>query len=335
MSTGTGNSDETADRKITPRREKPLSKNTPGRERRTRHRGYFELWRPQAKTQFLLAQVDAILTEYADHKPLTVRQIFYRLVGRYGYPKQEVAYKQLCEFMQLARRSRRIPFEDIRDDGVVTYHHDWYADADAFRLHVREMAGSYRRDKLARQPRHIEVWCEAAGMMPQLARIASRYSIPVYSSGGFDSVTAKFDLSKRICDVGKPATILHLGDYDPSGIMIFRAVEEDVQAFVLADRRWLNVDVEFRRVALTREQVDRFRLPTAPPKQRGNSHARTWSDSETCQLEALAPDELAAILEDAIVNQIDRGILEEDRVAERRERRELTALLPAPGETTS
>ena len=34
-------------------------------------------WRPQAKTRALLEQVDEVLELYADHLPLTVRQIFY------------------------------------------------------------------------------------------------------------------------------------------------------------------------------------------------------------------------------------------------------------------
>ena len=53
---------------------------------RKRPRGYAP-WRPQAKTRLLLDQVAAILDEYADHLPLTVRQVFYRLVGTAGYPR--------------------------------------------------------------------------------------------------------------------------------------------------------------------------------------------------------------------------------------------------------
>ena len=43
----------------------------------------------------LLGQVEAVLDEYADYLPLTVRQIFYRLVGAYGYEKTERAYARL------------------------------------------------------------------------------------------------------------------------------------------------------------------------------------------------------------------------------------------------
>jgi len=58
-----------------------------GAERkRARVRG-FAPWTPQKETLALIARVNAVLREYADHLPLTVRQIFYRLVGAHGYDK--------------------------------------------------------------------------------------------------------------------------------------------------------------------------------------------------------------------------------------------------------
>jgi hypothetical protein len=88
-----------------------------GAERtRTRVRG-FAPWTPRASTEQLLAQVDLVLAEYVDHLPLTLRQIFYRLVGAYAYEKTEQAYERLCEHLNRARRARRISMDVIRDDG--------------------------------------------------------------------------------------------------------------------------------------------------------------------------------------------------------------------------
>ena len=50
------------------------------------------------KTRALLVPVNAVLHEYADHLPLTIRQIFYRLVGAHGYEKTEQAYDRLIEY---------------------------------------------------------------------------------------------------------------------------------------------------------------------------------------------------------------------------------------------
>jgi hypothetical protein len=222
-----------------------------------------------------------------------------------------------------------IPFAAIRDDGVTTYHRDHFEDRDAFLRHVRYLGQNYTRDKLADQDLHIEVWCEAAGMLPQLDGVAEPYSVKAYSSGGFDSLTSKKDLADRICRTGKPAVILHLGDYDPSGVSIFDSVAADVAAFVAADRRDGLVNVKFERVALTAEQVQQYGLMTAPAKAT-DSRSKDWTGG-TCQLEALPPNIIADILRAGIERHLDHEMLAIDRDLEEVEREEIqTLLLPPP-----
>ncbi|MEP0323027.1 MAG: hypothetical protein ABJP67_14500 [Nitratireductor sp.] len=303
----------------------PASRKTPHR----RPRGYIENYAPQRKTTDLLERVVEVLEGYRQHWPLTCRQVFYRMVGAHGYDKSEAFYARLCHHLGNARRGRMIPFEAIRDDGVATVDLEHFDDADHFRAHVRELAGNYRRNVLTGQDLHVEVHCEAAGMIFQLAEVAHEFSVPVYSSSGFDSLTAKKNLARRICRIGKPAVILHLGDWDPSGEAIFDAVTEDVAAFVVADRPWATITVRFQRVALTGAQVEAYQLPTAPPKAT-DSRAKGWQ-GQTCQLEALAPDVIAGILKEAIASLLDEERLQGDRAAEVVERRHLALALPAPG----
>ena len=293
-----------------------------------RPRGYVDGYRTYAKTRRLLEQVDEVLEEYKAYWPLTCRQIYYRLVGAHGFDKTEAAYGRLCDHLTMARRGRRIQFGAIRDDGLTTYGLGHFADRDGFLRHVRELGDNYTRDKLARQDVHIEVWCEAAGMLPQLYRVAESFSVPVYSSGGFDSLSAKFQLAQRICRIGKPSIILHLGDYDPSGESIFSSISEDVAAFVESDRPWATVTVDFERVALTAQQVRELELPTAPPKPT-DSRSKRWSGG-TCQLEALPPDIIAEILRGSIETRFDLGQLDHDIAREADDRLMLTRLLAAP-----
>ena len=290
-----------------------------------RTRGYVLDYKPYAKTRDLLDQAQTVLDEYRAYWPLTCRQIFYRLVGAYGYDKSEAAYGRLCKHLANARRARLIPFEAIRDDGVTTYRLDHFDDRDAFLRHVRHMGERYTRNKLAGQDLHIEVWCEAAGMLPQLDSVAAPFSVRVYSSGGYNSLTAKKDLADRIVCIEKPAIILHLGDFDPSGVNIFDSVAEDVAAFVEADRPHGLVTVNFYRIALTRAQVAAYDLPTAPPKAT-DSRSKTW-DGGTCQLEALPPDVIAGILKDALWQHIDPEKYLADCEAEKADRDEINRLL--------
>ena len=292
---------------------------------RKRPRGYITDYKPQARTAELLAAIQSVLDEYRAHWPLTVRQIFYRLVGAHGFDKSETFYGKLCHHLANARRAGVVPFHAIRDDGVTTVRMERYVDADEFLYEQRRRAENYRRDAMARQPKHIEVWCEAAGMIHQLARTAHPYSVNVYSSSGFDSLTAKKDVAERICDIGKPAVILHLGDHDPSGASIFESAAEDVSAFVSADRPNALVTVRFQRVALESWQVLFHDLPTAPAKAT-DSRSKSWA-GQTCQLEALSPSQIAEMLEDAIREHLDIDQLADDRLDEKEERETLTRLM--------
>lgn len=176
---------------------------------------------PQAKTRQLLDQVDEIFSVYEDYLPLTVRQLYYALVGRYDYPKTDSAYERLCEHLVRARRARLIPFEWLRDDGVVVIQHRWFDGTADFWDHIGQQAQVYRRDKQSEQRLYVELWTEAAGMMPQLARVAEDYSVPVYSCGGFASLSAVRQIVDRAYARNVPTVLLHVGDFDPSGEAVF------------------------------------------------------------------------------------------------------------------
>ena len=162
---------------------------------RKRPKGYAP-WNPRQRTRAVLEQVAAVLGEYREYLPMTNRQIFYRLVGAFGYPKTERGYANLCEYLNRARRAGMIGFEDIRDDGISVMASDHYADEDDFYHTIRSLGESYTVDKLARQKTEVRVYCEAAGLLPQIARVSRRYSVPVYSCSGFDSLTAKHELAR-------------------------------------------------------------------------------------------------------------------------------------------
>jgi len=293
-----------------------------------RPKGYIPNDRPHAETVALLNDVIGVLNAYRDHWPLTARQIYYRRIGAHDYPKTDAFYERLCNHLSNARRGRVIPFAASRDDGVAVMAPGHFDGEDGFYSSVRDLAANYERDKLARQSVYIEVWCEAAGMQPQLAEVAHRFSVHVYSCSGFDSTTAKYDINRRVCRKGKRAVILHLGDDDPSGAGIFDAVAEDVTRFVEEDRPHGLVSVEFRRVALTEEQVRLFDLPTAPPKV-SDSRSKRWS-GETCQLEARSPEQIAGLLDEAISEYFDFDRFSQDLEQEQVDRQRIVYALPAP-----
>lgn len=292
----------------------------------TRARG-LQSWRPSTKSRVLLAQVAEVLEEYDDHLPLTVRQLFYRLVGRHGFDKTELAYCRLLETLNRARRAGFVPFDAIRDDGVAASVPTGFHGMADFLDAVRQSASTYRRDRLADQPVAVEVWTEAGGMVPQAARVAHPFGVPVYSSGGFDSLTTKYDAARRFLARSTPTLVLHVGDLDPSGLSIFDSLRADVSQIVL-DLAGLGNDpdarpdcfVRFRRVAVTPEQVERYGLATAPAK--ATDRRGDWQGG-TVQAEALAPDDLAHELRQTLNEVMDLDALDRTRALEEREREEL------------
>ena len=97
-------------------------------------------------------------------------------------------------------------------------------------------------------------------MVPQIRRIADPFGIGVYSSGGFDSVTAKHQIARLWTD--DPVTVLHIGDHDPSGVHCFSSLAEDVASFA----GHYGGDVQFVRLAVTPEQAAFYKLPGRTPQ---------------------------------------------------------------------
>jgi hypothetical protein len=293
---------------------------------RRRPKGYAD-WRPQAKTRLLLDQVQSVILEYEDYLPLTVRQIFYRLVAAHGYEKTDHAYARLGEALVRARRAQFISFDAIRDDGVVIYSPEWHDCVEAFWNDTGQRIRNYRRDRQAGQEHRIELWCEAAGMAPQLALVANEFSVPVFSAGGFSSLTAVRSIVDRARMQNVPTVLLHVGDFDPSGESIFEAMAEDAQAFLREDRMLALQRLIPVRVALTADQVEERELLTSPAKST-DSRSAAWRGA-TCQLEALEPDLLADLVREAILAWFDEELLEAQVRSEDADRLELTRQLPS------
>lgn len=265
----------------------------------TRPRGFIEGWVPKPHVRVLIGAVHDILDEHDDILPLTLRQIFYMLVSNYEFDKTEKAYKRLCETMNKTRRAGLISMASIRDDGFKEMGGGGWADEDALVDTFKSAAADFRLDRQDGQPARLMLWCEAGGMMPQLASAVRDFGVPVLSSGGFDSLTTKHDMARRVSYYDN-VEILHIGDHDPSGVHICTSLDEDLQAFV----GHYGGEVSVTRLAVTPAQVQSMGLPTAPPK---STDRRSFS-GQTTQAEAIPPRRLREIVIEAIEARLDLEI---------------------------
>ena len=262
----------------------------------TRARGFLYGWEPNDRTAELIGTVNDILSDNIDILPLTLRQIFYMLVSNHGFDKTEKAYKRLCENMNKARRASLVPMSSIRDDGLTRLGNAGWESEEALVDGFKSSAAYFTFDRQAAQAVKLFIWCEAAGMAPQLAAAVDEYHIPVLSSGGFDSVTTKHNVARQLSRAGK-AAVLHLGDHDPSGVHMFSSLDEDLQAFL----GHYGGEVELYRLAVTPDQVAEMDLPTAPRKPTDN---RSF-EGETTQCEAIPPRTLREIVRAEVIDRLD------------------------------
>jgi hypothetical protein len=180
-------------------------------------------------------------------------------------------------------------------------------------------AESYRRDRQQGQSVYLEVWVEAAGMVPQVASFVSGFSVQVLSSSGFDSVTLKRQIGLEIAARDVRTVIGFIGDHDDDGLAVIDSRADDVARFV-TDYTVGFGSVEFEWPAVRPEQIDDLGLDWKPPKSGKQKRGQTVT--RTVQAEAIDPPDMRAIVRGFVADYINIPAYLEVRRTERVERRQ-------------
>lgn len=207
-----------------------------------------------------LNKVLAILEELRDYKPLTLRQVYYQLVGK-GYIENKVSqYGMLSGLLKHTRIDGYISWDDI-EDRVRTYHNltGWISSERYIKASLEQFLTGYQRDLLQSQDIYIEIWIEKDALSSVFTRVATPYTIPIVVCRGFSSVSFLNDYKKRLSYYSdKEPVLLYFGDFDPSGMEMLKAMETTLT-------EELNVEgIAFKRVALQREDIFKYKLPHSP-----------------------------------------------------------------------
>ncbi len=268
---------------------------------------------------------------------MTLRQLYYALVSAGAIPKTEAGYGKLKRVMR-----------DLREDGTVPW--GWLVDHtrsvfqprtwDGIEGLLTDSAKLYRRDLMRQQKVAIQLWAESDSIGSVIAQTADRYCIPTFIGRGYSARGYLWSAAKDAVaahNSGKRVHILHVGDFDPSGVDIFRDVVETLRLYAVAVRwnrpvDWVRQGVPdadvvadltpwltFDRLALTPEQVEEYDLPARPPKATDARTAR-FTGKGAVEVEALPVDALLAIVDDAITDIIDTNALHVAELAEQSER---------------
>jgi len=153
------------------------------------------------------------------------------------------------------------------------------------------------------EPYAIEVWAEKSTMNDVLVPLSRVHNVTLVAGVGELSLTHCNWLVQRALAHGKPVRILYVSDFDPAGARMPVSVARKVEHIIRRDG--LDLDVRLDPLVLTREQVERYRLPRIPIKDTdlGKRHFEDRfgeGATELDALEALHPGELGRIVTAAI-----------------------------------
>jgi hypothetical protein len=202
---------------------------------------------------------EALYSLLANSHPMTVRQIYYQMVTHQVIDKTEAEYKQtVCRLLALMRRQGIIPFGWIADNTR------WMRKPRTFtglQNALQITAQTYRRNLWDSQEAYVEIWLEKDALAGVLYDITSEYDVPLMVSRGYSSLSFLYEAAEAIKTQRKPAYLYYFGDYDPSGVNITQTIERNLRDLAP------DAEIYFERVAVTRDQIEEWQLPTRPTKK--------------------------------------------------------------------
>jgi hypothetical protein len=265
-----------------------------------------------AKQPFLEA-ILRVINGWRDYWPLSDRRIHYGLLNdpplKHArkpdsvYRNDKPSYSALTELLTRARLAGIIPMYAISDETRPISIFDVFADPGPFiDREIDDFLKDYFRDLMQSQPNHVEIVGEKNTIGGLIEPVARKYCIPVTTGRGYCSLRPRYDMQRRFERSGKEKLIvLFLTDFDPDG-------EEIAHSFVRSMRDDFDVPVEGVKVALTGAQVRDLKLPPMMQAKAGSANYEKFTSvhgHNVFELEAVPPDKLQEMLQDAIDRVID------------------------------
>jgi hypothetical protein len=269
----------------------------------------------QRRTRDALEQLDQqIIDALDDDHPQSVRHVFYLMTDpRLHQPveKSDRGYRHVQDRCVKLRRTGRVPYHWIADMSRRGYFVDTFGSAADF---LTRVSGLYRSDLWRDADVSCEVWVESRSIASVLLDDCQELAVSLYPCGGFASVSFAYEAAMQHNYSGdsRPLVILFVGDFDPAGVLIDRALERELREHL--DR---SIEMVFRRIAINEEQIAIFDLPT---KARKASDSRSPHVAATVEAEAMPAGVLRALVRDHIESLLPPGALEVAKVAEASER---------------
>jgi hypothetical protein len=284
----------------------------------------FNAWSKQ-----VLDLCNQIITQYqAQGYRLTLRQLYYQLVTRNAIPNTEKMYGKISRTLSDARLAGLVDWDAIEDRIRKPRRASEFAD---LRELMQAALYSYRLPRWRGQPYYIELWVEKDALSGVLQPIANEYHATMMVNRGYSSQSAMYDASKRFlsapaaldCDL-EGCILFYLGDHDPSGEDMVRDIQDRLEMFGVDN-------LEVRKLALTMDQVDKYKPPPNPAKM-SDPRAQDYVDKHggtSWEVDALPPDVLETLIRDAFDGVVDHPRMDKIKAREVADKKELEKAVDA------
>lgn len=268
-----------------------------------------------------LNTINQIIEEYLQEGyKLTVRQLFYQMVGRGLIENDQKEYRKISNLVVQGRMGGLIDFEAIEDRVRIPrlpYSCEDPADA------IADTIATYRIDRQRGQEWYTEVWSEKDALSGLLYDVTRKYHVNLVINRGYSSCSAMYEAYRRFANAiasnNQRGQIIYLGDHDPSGKDMIRDIEDRLNEFGVG--RFIDVIP----VALTMEQIKEYTPPPYFAKikdPRAKEYIEQYGDV-AWEVDALTPQVLKKVLEDAITERMDWNLYRERLDQEQEDIKEL------------
>ena len=265
---------------------------------------------------------EAAFNLLADENPMTVRQVFYRLVSLRVIDKTEAEYLTIIRLLGVLRRAGEIPYSWIADATRWMRKPRTYSSLQSM---LERTVETYRQALWDDQDVYVEVWLEKDALAGVLLDVTAKWDVPLMVTRGYPSLSFLHTAAEQIREEDRPCYLYYFGDLDPSGLDIARRVERDIRSFCP------DVEIHFERVAVTREQVEGLNLPTRPTKKSDTRSKRF--KGESVEVDAIPPATLRQMASDCVTQHINADTLRSTYLVEQAERETLSDMVRRREET--
>jgi hypothetical protein len=261
---------------------------------------------------------DALIDIVNELGQATVRQVFYQAASvRQIISKDESGYNKVQYLLVKLRRSGEIDFDSIVDNTRYPIQPTTFeSPAEA----LEDAAAGYRKSLWEDIDVRVEIWLEKDALTGVIEPITSKYDVALLPARGYASITFLYDAAIALERSGKPAFIYHLGDSDPSGKNAADVIERELREYAPG------AEIHFERLAVTDKQIRDWRLPSRPTKTT-DTRIAAYGDRDSVELDAIEPNRLRKLVEDAINRHMSKKLYDKLMKAEKAEQDEIRELV--------